>query len=126
MKFTIKEICNGLATVVFDDGSWAEVPMAADETETQFIRKASAFAPKKYDAPAWSTPEASIDGATVERTVAVSEGIANDEEPIVSGVIESRLAAYGTATSQLEFITENGLEAWQAEVAEIKLMLPKE
>lgn len=37
----------------------------------------------------------------------------------------SRLAAYGTVMDQLEFITENGLDAWQANVTEIKNRYPK-
>ena len=37
----------------------------------------------------------------------------------------SRMSAYGTIESQLEFITENGLDAWQAKVTEIKNKYPK-
>ena len=37
----------------------------------------------------------------------------------------SRLAAYGTVINQIEFITENGLDAWQANVTEIKNRYPK-
>ena len=37
----------------------------------------------------------------------------------------SRLAAYGTVMDQLEFITENGLDAWQDKVNEIKNRYPK-
>lgn len=36
-----------------------------------------------------------------------------------------RMDEYGSAESQLEFITENGLEAWQTKVAEIKKKYPK-
>lgn len=36
-----------------------------------------------------------------------------------------RLSNYGSPEYQLEFITENGLEAWQARVAEIKTAHPK-
>lgn len=36
-----------------------------------------------------------------------------------------RQKAYGTSNDQLEFITENGLEAWVAKVAEIKAKYPK-
>jgi hypothetical protein len=36
-----------------------------------------------------------------------------------------RLSHYGTPQQQLEFITENGLEAWQARVANIKAQYPK-
>jgi len=40
-------------------------------------------------------------------------------------VREIRLSGYGSPEEQLEFITENGLEAWQANVAEIKVRYPK-
>lgn len=36
-----------------------------------------------------------------------------------------RLSNYGSPEAQLEFITENGLEAWQTKVAEIKVRHPK-
>ena len=36
-----------------------------------------------------------------------------------------RQKAYGTSNEQIEFITENGLEAWVAKVAEIKAKYPK-
>ena len=38
---------------------------------------------------------------------------------------EARLAAYGTALEQIEYITENGLDAWQTNVATIKSNYPK-
>jgi len=39
--------------------------------------------------------------------------------------LEHRMEAYGRPEHQLEFITENGLEAWQDKVAEIKTLYPK-
>ena len=36
-----------------------------------------------------------------------------------------RLNAYGDWKDQLEFISENGLEAWQTKVAEVKARYPK-
>jgi len=36
-----------------------------------------------------------------------------------------RLKAYGSINHQLEFITENGLDAWATKVAEIKAKYPK-
>ena len=39
--------------------------------------------------------------------------------------IHNRLGEYGIPVEQLEFITENGLEAWQTKVAEIKAKYPK-
>jgi len=38
---------------------------------------------------------------------------------------DARMRAYGTVEKQIEFITENGLEAWQAKVSEIKIKFPK-
>jgi len=38
---------------------------------------------------------------------------------------ENRIRAYNSVDKQIEFITENGLEAWQARVAEIKAKYPK-
>ena len=37
----------------------------------------------------------------------------------------NRMNAYGPYADQIEFITENGLEAWQVKVAEIKVLYPK-
>jgi len=42
----------------------------------------------------------------------------------LSGV-HARAIEYGPPVDQIEFITENGLEAWQAKVAEIKAKYPK-
>jgi hypothetical protein len=41
-------------------------------------------------------------------------------------VISKRIAEYGSVAKQIEFITENGLDAWQSKVAEIKAKYPKE
>jgi hypothetical protein len=40
-------------------------------------------------------------------------------------VIENRKSEYGSIEKQIEFITENGLDAWQDKVAEIKAKYPK-
>lgn len=42
-----------------------------------------------------------------------------------AAVIAARKRAYGPIEKQIEYITENGLEAWQAKVAQIKLDNPK-
>ena len=39
--------------------------------------------------------------------------------------LENRTQAYGAVEEQIEFITERGLEAWQAEVSRIKTLYPK-
>jgi hypothetical protein len=40
--------------------------------------------------------------------------------------INKRIAEYGSVAKQIEYITENGLDAWQSKVAEIKAKYPKE
>ena len=40
--------------------------------------------------------------------------------------VANRKTEYGTTAEQIEYITENGLEAWQSKVQEIKTKYPKE
>ena len=42
-----------------------------------------------------------------------------------SVAVNKRIGEYGSVEKQIEFITENGLEAWQTKVAEIKAKYPK-
>ena len=46
-------------------------------------------------------------------------------EQLTADVITRRVIEYGRVEKQIEYITENGLEAWQAKVAEIKGRHPK-
>ena len=39
--------------------------------------------------------------------------------------IEKRIAEYGTMAEQMEYIVENGYDAWKARVEEIKAKYPK-
>jgi hypothetical protein len=40
--------------------------------------------------------------------------------------VSNRQKEYGSTAEQIEYITENGLEAWQSKVQEIKTKYPKE
>ena len=40
--------------------------------------------------------------------------------------VENRIKEYGSPEKMIEYITENGLEAWQSKVQEIKTKYPKE
>ena len=40
--------------------------------------------------------------------------------------VANRIQEYGTPEKMIEYITENGLEAWQSKVQEIKTKYPKE
>ena len=39
---------------------------------------------------------------------------------------DKRIKEYGSIAEQIEYITENGLDAWQSKVNSIKLKYPKE
>ncbi len=41
-------------------------------------------------------------------------------------VVDKRIKEYGSIAEQIEYITENGLDAWQTKVAVIKAKYPKE
>ena len=40
--------------------------------------------------------------------------------------VQNRIKEYGSIAEQIEYITENGLNAWQSKVNNIKLKYPKE
>ena len=40
--------------------------------------------------------------------------------------VQNRIKEYGTMAQQIEYITENGLDAWQTKVNNIKVKYPKE
>ena len=40
-------------------------------------------------------------------------------------VVDKRIKEYGSIAEQIEYITENGLDAWQTKVAVIKAKYPK-
>jgi len=40
--------------------------------------------------------------------------------------VQNRIKEYGSIAEQIEYITENGLDAWQSKVNSIKLKYPKQ
>jgi hypothetical protein len=40
--------------------------------------------------------------------------------------VQNRIKEYGTIAQQIEYLTENGLDAWQTKVNNIKAKYPKE
>ena len=47
------------------------------------------------------------------------------ELQVLEDVINNRIKEYGSIAEQIEYITENGIAAWQSKVAEIKAKYPK-
>ena len=113
--YNIEKIEDGVATLRYPDNSWAEIVLASDMTEEDLDDLALQYAPKTGAKPSFLS-------VGDDRTAA-----AKDTGEIVypPDWEQARLEAYGTLESQIEFITENGLEAWQAKVAEIKAANPK-
>ena len=60
-----------------------------------------------------------------DEQLASYEAAANTAEANAQ-VVANRKAAYGSLEQQIEYITENGIEAWQTKVAEIKANNPKQ
>jgi len=118
-QYNIEKLEDGIATVRYADGSWAELRLSADMTQEDVDDLAFQFAPKVGVAPSF------ISVGSTSTASAKPEPIAEefvDERP---AWLIAREEAYGSLSSQIEYITENGLEAWQAHVAEIKAANPK-
>ena len=106
--------------VQYEDGSWAILPATVDMLPEDIDDLAAQFQPKQLQAPAFMT-------VGTQRSAVAKPA----EEPVDDGdipdtpYVTARIEAYGIPEAQLEYITENGLEAWQAHVAEIKAANPK-
>ena len=118
-NYNIEKVEDGIATLRYADNSWAELVLASDMTQEDLDDLALQFAPKSGVAPSFATvgftSTASAKPEPVEEEVV-------DETP---ALLVARQEAYGAVEAQVEFITENGLEAWQAKVAKIKTDNPK-
>ena len=125
MKYTIREINDGIATIDFADGAWATIPMSSSQTEAEFDNIVLGFATKTGVKPSWAV----VNGA--ERTAAAAAAAVDEPDPGIGegpppnpAWLDARTEAYGKTVAQIEYITENGLEAWQEYVAAIKLANP--
>lgn len=117
--YNIEEVNNGIAKVRYADNSWAELVLAADMTQEDLDDLALQFAPKTGVAPSFASVGFTSTASAKPEPI-IEEAV--DERP---AWLTARLAAYGTIEGQLEFITENGLDAWQTRVAQIKADNPK-
>ena len=116
MKYTVADIDNNIAKVLFSDGTWTFVELQEDMTEAQLDDFVANIIPPHLKTGG-GTPSFLAVGQ--ERT-AVS--ITASPNP---AWLNARIEAYGTLEGQIEYITENGLAAWQAHVADIKKANPK-
>ena len=118
-QYNIEKLENGFATVRYSDDSWAELRLSANMTQEDLDDLAHQFAPKVGVAPSFiAVGQTSTASAKPEPII---------EEPVDDrpAWLVARLEAYGSLESQIEYITENGLDAWQTHVATIKADNPK-
>ena len=120
MQYTIPEINNGVAKVQFSDGTCIFVELPSDMTESDLDDLVHLVAPPQLKTGA--TPSFLSEGAS--RTAAEKPVPAGEADPRPQWQ-QDREAAYGSPESQIEYITENGLDAWQTRVAQIKADNPK-
>lgn len=118
-QYNVEKLENGIATVRYADGSWAELRLSADMSQEDLDDLAFQYAPKVGVAPDFLSVGATSTASAKPEPI-LEEFV--DDRPTY--IIE-RTKAYGSAEAQLEYITENGLEAWQTRVAEIKAANPK-
>ena len=116
--YNIEKIENGIATVRYSDNSWAELVLASNMTEADIDDLAHQFAPKQGVAPTFAK--------VGFKSTASAKPVEEVEEPPANPAwLDARMEAYGALQAQLEYITENGLEASQTHVAKIKADNPK-
>lgn len=144
MQYTVEKIESGIATIRFSDQSWAEIALQVSMTEQDLDDLVHQFAPKtgsvpdflsvgqervakpKPTAPPVSEEHPDSDVHSVEPILNPMEDEWAQYDPANQpGWLKSRKEAYGSVFSQIEFITEHGLQAWQEHVREIKGMFPK-
>lgn len=121
-NYTITSIDNGVAEITFDNGTSIHVALEDDWSEERLDDFVYRIAPP--DVRGGSAPSFLSQGQS---------RIASEMPlPVPTEIIDSRPdwliareQAYGNFSEQIEFITENGLEAWQAKVAQIKADNPK-
>ena len=117
-SYTVDEIVNNVAKVRFSNGEWTFIELESDMTEADFDDTVHKRMPASL-AGGDGTPSFLSEGAS--RTAAEKPEPA--EQPLTYE--QKRQVEYGTAEQQLEYITENGLSAWQTKVATIKAKYPK-
>ena len=117
MDYKITQRDGAKATIEYTDGSHAELSINSTTTKSHFEQMVKDFAPK-------SDADVSVDWLSVgdKTTEEVEEIIAPSTNP---DWMIARIKAYGLPSEQVEYITENGLNAWQTNVAQIKTANPK-
>lgn len=120
MSFTyeVDEIVNGIAKIKFSDESFIYIKIQDGWTEADLDDEVFSAIP-----PHLQTSTGSISGLQTgtSRTAQAKP----EPTPPAQTYVDQRKEEYGSLSEQLEYITENGLSAWQTKVAAIKAKYPK-
>ena len=116
--YEIEKIEDGIATVRYSNGSWAELVLSKDMKEADLDDLAHQFAPKVGVAPSFAK-------AGFKSTASAKPVEEEEAPPANPAWLDARMKAYGDLEEQIEYITENGLDKWQEHVAKIKADNPK-
>lgn len=122
MKYTLNSIDDGVANITYADGSWAQFVVTSDMNQADIDDLAYQYQPKSGSAPSFLVNQIGVQRDAAEKPAEEAPEIVDDRPQW----LKDRTAAYGSHDSQLEYITENGLDKWQAHVAKIKADNPKE
>lgn len=117
INYTVTEINNGIATVQYDDGTWTYVEIMEGWTQADLD-----------DFMHHTIPPHLKSNSVDTSGIAVGTQRTSAEKPapvFVATYADNRKSEYGTIEQQIEYITENGLSAWQTKVAAIKAKYPK-
>jgi hypothetical protein len=116
--YTVSEISSdNVAKIEYSDGTISFVQLTSEMTEAEL------------DDIVYSNRPATVVGGTGKPSF-LSEGASRtaaakvDPDPVLT-YADNRQAEYGSVEQQLEYITENGLSAWQTKVNAIKAKYPK-
>jgi hypothetical protein len=127
MQYKIEKLIDGFASVRFEDGSWAQILLHKNMTENELDEIVGQFAPKKGEAPDFifegQVRQVKKIAEFVDASVAMTKP--TEAEKSAPDWVKKRLMAYGQVQNQIEFIVENGLDAWVEHVKEIKARFPK-
>lgn len=126
MEYEVTAINEGSVTVKYKDGSWAEVPLLEDMTTDQVDSVIRSFGPKTHKVPSFIAVGYVSYTPPTPDPIFLDGKVPDLSSPDTSMAwFEKRTDAYGTVAAQIEFITEQGLEAWQKYVKEVKTTYPK-
>lgn len=115
-QYTVEAINNNVATIKFSNNYCTFIELESSWSEAELDNIVAQHIPGDLKSGSGVPSFLSVGDVRTAALIALPE---------IPTWMENRLEAYGNVASQIEYITENGLDAWQAHVAKIKADNPK-